>query len=133
MQQVPAKQIFLVVYSGPLPNDNDRRDLNMKSFECFKDPSTSYVNAIVVTHGKHRPMGFKTKIEQINASRLSEESKFILRTQSEADDEIMTLSRSDKITTLKQHGFYQRIQDAKKRGDPTYHNVPLYHPIYMTP
>ena len=107
-----------------MPTANVRKELNMKSFECFKDQSTSYVNAVIVTNCKYRPLGFKAKIEQVNQSRGSEDGKFILRKQSEFDDEIMTLSRSDGIMSLKQHGFYQRIQDAKNHGDPTYYKWP---------
>ena len=112
------------MYSGPIPNENVRKDLNMKSFECFKDQSTSYINAVVVTNGKYRPSNFRDKFELINKSRTSEENKFILRKQSEVDDEIMTLERLDKIGSLKQHGFYQRVQDAKNHGDPSYYKWP---------
>ena len=91
----------------------------MKSFECFKDQRTSYVNAIITTHHRKRTVGIKSSIEQINASRDSDQNKIILRKQSEFDDEIMTVSRSDGVSS-KKHGFYIRIQDAKERGDPTY-------------
>ena len=123
-QQETRKNNFLFVYSGPTPDANARQDLDIKHFECFKDPSTSYVNAVIITNGRYRVSSFQAKLEQINASRLSENNKFILRKQSEVDDEIMVLERSDGITTLKKHFLYKRIQDAKNREDPTYYKWP---------
>ena len=118
--QENAKHVHLFVYSGPPPNARLRGELNMKSFECFKDPSTSYMNAVMITNTRHRPGAMKELIEKINSSRGSDDEKFVLRKQSQFEDEIMALERSDGIRSLKQHGFFQRIQDAKKRGDPTY-------------
>ena len=122
--QENAKHVHLFVYSGPPPNARLRGELNMKSFECFKDPSTSYMNAVMITNTRHRPGAMKELIEKINSSRGSEDEKFVLRKQSQFEDEIMALDRSDGIRSLKQHGFYQRIQDAKNRGDSTYYKWP---------
>lgn len=119
IQEFP-KNTFFLIYSGSMPDPNVRKELDIKSFEGFKDRSTSYVNAVMQINGRMRVSALKNKIDQFNRSRASEADRFILRQQSQFDEEIMTINHSDSVKTLKKHGFYLRIKDAKECGDPTY-------------
>lgn len=110
-------------YSGKPFDSVLRKELDIKNFECFQDPSDSYINAMFSTNNRCRVTYIKAKIDQYNQRKLTDENKIIIRQQSEFDDAIMTLSRSSG-QNLKSNGFYARIQTAKERGDPTYYCWP---------
>ena len=87
--------------------------------EGFVDSSDSYVNVMIITHGRYRITTFKQTIERYNANKLSDSSKVIIRAQSQFDDEIMSLSRLEGAKRDK-HGFYRRILEAKIQKNPSY-------------
>lgn len=101
---------------------------DVKQYEFFVDTQTSYHNVLVITNGTYRPSTFQNKINAFNESRLSDLSKITLRALSEADQDnlIMTISKKDG-DTLQKNGFYQRIREAKERGDPSYVYWPASH------
>ena len=125
LQDYP-KNTFFIQHSVPsgFP-DALYASLGVRRYESYiaAGEPTPYVSAAVFTHQRMRASIFKQAIEDYNERRAMEEEALTLRAQEGEGTEVLTLSRRDG-QTLKNNEFYQRIQEAKKRGDPTYHLWP---------